>query len=90
MQKQLNFVDSQLIRRGKQQGLTVRPELVEGWGVKPFMVRQAHHERLNLNSPMLSWKPLCPLTLCHEILNKRSFPCHKRALLFVLKAKDKE
>jgi len=29
-------------------GLTVRPELVEGWTVKPFMVRQAHHERLNL------------------------------------------
>jgi P pilus assembly chaperone PapD len=27
--------------------LTVRPELVEGWTVKPFMVRQAHHERLN-------------------------------------------
>ena len=30
------------------QGLTVRPELVEGWTVKPLMVRQAHNERLNL------------------------------------------
>ena len=29
-------------------GLTVRPELVEVWTVKPFMVRQAHHELLNL------------------------------------------
>jgi hypothetical protein len=40
-----------------KQGLTVRPEPfgyaqespVEGWAVKPFMVRLAHHERLNLN-----------------------------------------
>ncbi len=31
----------------RNQGLTVRPELVEGWMVKPLMVRQAHHERLN-------------------------------------------
>ena len=30
------------------EGLTVRPELLEGWTVKPFMVRQAHHERINL------------------------------------------
>ena len=36
------------LRRDKERGLTVRPELVEGWAVKPFMVRQAHHERLNL------------------------------------------
>ncbi len=44
------------LSRDKGQGLTVRPEpfgyaqesLVEGWAVKPFMVRQAHHERLNL------------------------------------------
>jgi hypothetical protein len=28
--------------------LTVRPEPVEGWTVKPLMVLQAHHERLNL------------------------------------------
>jgi hypothetical protein len=28
--------------------LTVRPEPVEGWAVKPFMLRQAQHERLNL------------------------------------------
>jgi putative DNA methylase len=31
------------LRRDKEQGLTVRPELIEGWTVKPFMVRQAHH-----------------------------------------------
>ena len=50
------------LRRDKERGLTVRPEpfdgaqesLVEGWAVKPFMVRlfdklTAHHERLNLN-----------------------------------------
>jgi len=36
------------LKAGQTQGLTVRPELVEGWTVKPFMVRQAHHERLNL------------------------------------------
>ncbi|MBL6985873.1 MAG: hypothetical protein ISR72_02310 [Methylobacter sp.] len=36
------------LRRDKLLGLTVRPELVEGWTVKPIMVRQAHHERLNL------------------------------------------
>jgi hypothetical protein len=29
--------------------LTVRPEPVEGGAAKSFMVRQAHHERLNLN-----------------------------------------
>jgi hypothetical protein len=28
--------------------LTVRPEPVEGWAVKPFMLRQAQHERLKL------------------------------------------
>ncbi len=36
------------------QGLTVRPELVEGGMVKPFMVRQAHHERLNHKLPHLT------------------------------------
>jgi len=39
--------------RGKNQGLTVRPEPVEGWAVKPFMVRPAHHERLNQSCPAL-------------------------------------
>jgi hypothetical protein len=29
------------------------PELVEGGAVKPIMVRQAHHERLNLRLPRL-------------------------------------
>ena len=38
-------------RRDKQQGLTVRPELVEG----SFMVRQAHHERLNFKLSRLKW-----------------------------------
>ena len=32
-------------------GLTVRPEPVEGWTVKPFMVRQAYRERLKLICP---------------------------------------
>gem|GEM_PF-6385344 len=36
------------------QGLTVRPEPVEGWVVKPIMVRQAHHERLNLKLSRLT------------------------------------
>jgi len=44
------------LRWDKERGLTVRPEsfdcaqesLVERWTVKPFMVRQADHERLNL------------------------------------------
>jgi hypothetical protein len=31
------------LTRDTQQGLTVRPELVEGWTVNPLMVRQAHH-----------------------------------------------
>jgi len=35
-------------KTGHTQGLIVRPELVEGWADKPVMVRQAHHERLNL------------------------------------------
>jgi hypothetical protein len=39
------------LSRDKQQGLTVRPELVEG----PFMVRQAHHERLNFKLSRLKW-----------------------------------
>ncbi len=34
------------------QGLTVRPEPVEGRTVKPLMVRQAHHERPNLTAPI--------------------------------------
>ena len=50
--------------RDDKQGLTVRPELVEGWAVKPFMVRQgspersrrAHHERLNLKPPGIKLK----------------------------------
>jgi hypothetical protein len=36
------------LRLDTGQGLTVRPEPVEGWAVKPIMARQAHHERLNL------------------------------------------
>jgi len=28
---------------------------VEGWTVKPLMVRQAHHERLNLKLFRLKW-----------------------------------
>ena len=39
------------VSRDKPQGLTVRPELVEG----SFMVRQAHHERLNLKLSRLAW-----------------------------------
>ncbi|MCF7988403.1 MAG: BREX-1 system adenine-specific DNA-methyltransferase PglX [Methylovulum sp.] len=47
-----DFTENPLIRQKQntQQGLTVRPELVEGGTVKPLMVRQAHHERLNLNT----------------------------------------
>jgi len=41
------------LRRDNERGLTVRPKLVEGWAVKPIMVRQAHHERLNLILPRL-------------------------------------
>ena len=37
------------LKTGQMLGLTVRPEPVEGCTVKPLMVRQAHHERLNLN-----------------------------------------
>ena len=44
------------LNAGHSRDLTVRPEPVEGWAVKSFMVRQgsperrrrAHHERLNL------------------------------------------
>ena len=43
------------LKRDKEKGLTVRPEPVEGGAVKPFMVRQAHHERLNLNLSRLKW-----------------------------------
>jgi outer membrane protein len=46
------------LTRVKLLGLTVRPELVERWTVKPIMVRQAHHERLNLR---LSWLKLVVL-----------------------------
>ncbi|MDO9271119.1 MAG: hypothetical protein Q7T96_18590 [Methylobacter sp.] len=49
------------LRRNKILGLTIRPEpigfaqesLVEGWTVNPFVVRQAHHERLNLRLSLL-------------------------------------
>jgi hypothetical protein len=44
------------LRRDNGQGLSVRPELVEGWTLKPFMVRQAHHERLNLKLSIIKWK----------------------------------
>ena len=37
------------LKTGQMLGLTVRHEPVEGCTVKPLMVRQAHHERLNLN-----------------------------------------
>ena len=37
------------LKTGQMLGLTVRPEPVEECTVKPLMVRQAHHERLNLN-----------------------------------------
>jgi hypothetical protein len=43
------------LTRDTQQGLTVRPELVEGGTVKPLMVRQAHHERLSLKLFRLKW-----------------------------------
>ncbi len=36
------------LKAGQLRGLTVHPEPVEGWTVKPFMVRQAYHERLKL------------------------------------------
>ncbi len=51
----LTFSGHQL-KAGQLRGLTVHPEPVEGWTVKPFMVRQAHHERLNLN-PSLTSRP---------------------------------
>jgi hypothetical protein len=52
------------LRRDNEQGLTVRPEPVEGWTVKPVMVRQvspvrsrrAHHERLNLKLSRFKWE----------------------------------
>ena len=56
-------------RRDKLLGLTVRPELVEGWTVKPFMVRQAHHERLNLRLPRLKLVARF-LKRCMECANK--------------------
>jgi hypothetical protein len=49
-----DFTENPLIRQKQNfvgwvsDSVTVRPELVEGWTVKPFMIRQAHHERLNL------------------------------------------
>jgi hypothetical protein len=46
-----NVVWANNLSRDKQQGLTVRPELVEG----SFMVRQAHHERLNFKLSRLKW-----------------------------------
>ena len=51
----IQWVQAQLaathLRRDKQLVLTVRPELVEG----SFMVRQAHHERLNFKLSSLKW-----------------------------------
>ena len=52
------------LKLGHALGLTVRPELVEGWAVKPFMVRQgspeqrrrARHERLNRIRSRFKWK----------------------------------
>ena len=42
------YKNSYQFKAGHARGLTVRSELVEGWTVKPFMVRFTHHERLNL------------------------------------------
>ena len=64
-------------RRDKQQGLTVRPELVEG----SFMVRQAHHERLNFKLSRLKWVAVLfmvyavafPLGAAETPLKKASF-----------------
>ncbi|SJM90188.1 hypothetical protein CRENPOLYSF1_1380001 [Crenothrix polyspora] len=36
------FITATYIRQDTVQGLTVCPELVEGWAVNPIMVRQAH------------------------------------------------
>jgi len=36
------------LKVGQVLDLTVHPEPVEEWAVKSFMVRQAHHQRLNL------------------------------------------
>ena len=46
------------VSRGNDGSLSVRPKPVEGWAVMPFMVRQAHHERLNLNLSRLKWVAL--------------------------------
>jgi hypothetical protein len=47
----------------KKKGLTIRPEPVEGWAVKPIIVRlfdklTAHHERLNLKLSRVKLKAL--------------------------------
>ncbi|SJM94320.1 hypothetical protein [Crenothrix polyspora] len=59
------------LRRDTVQGLTVRPEPVEGWAVKPIMVRQAHHERLNLKLSRLKWIPTtsAPLVVGYQLRN---------------------
>jgi len=44
------------LKRDNERGLTVRPEPVEGWTIKPVMVRQAHHERLNLKLSRFKWE----------------------------------
>jgi len=55
-------------RRDKQQVLTVRPELVEG----SFMVRKAHHERLNFKLSRLKWvAQLAELTCYQSLPNDR-------------------
>ncbi len=50
----LNYAASDL-SRDTAQGLTVRPEPVEGWAVKSLRVRQAHHEQLKLKLSRLKW-----------------------------------
>ena len=50
-----------LLSQDNMLGLTARPELVEGWAVKPFMVRQAHHERLNLKLSRLKLVANAPM-----------------------------
>jgi hypothetical protein len=64
-----------LLKARRTRGLTVRPELVEGWTVNPFMVRQAHHERLNLKISRVNLKaPDFPLCLCASVVKNISLP----------------
>ncbi len=60
------------LEQGNYQGLTVRPELVEGCTVKPFMVRQAHHERLNLNLSRQEESPRASDTKYHGFSDVRA------------------